>query len=330
MTTSRSDGRVQVSTAAPRPTDPLTAAVQFSRARFAEPGSAAWGILSRDDVFADTLAATSLAGYGPLLFTPTGALDPATAAELARTVPAGGTVYLLGGEAALSPAVEQAVRDLGLTPVRLAGASRLDTAVAVADEVARVRGTDLVDQVLLARAGAPADNPTAAWADSVAGGGHAAEMLVPVLLSDTAALSAPTAAWLAANGPAEVVLLVAEAALSAAVEDAVAQPTRRIGGDNRFETARFIEGLFEPRPDGALIADGASEDGWAYGLAAAGLVADLERNLLLTSPTALPVETDEALACDDDTGTRERWWITSPVDQAVRDALLTCPPPTPS
>ncbi|WP_370325344.1 FG-GAP-like repeat-containing protein, partial [Euzebya sp.] len=198
VTTSRSDGRVQVSTAAPRPTDPLTAAVQFSRARFAEPGSAAWGILSRDDVFADTLAATSLAGYGPLLFTPTGALDPATAAELARTVPAGGTVYLLGGEAALSPAVEQAVRDLGLTPVRLAGASRLDTAVAVADEVARVRGTDLVDQVLLARAGAPADNPTAAWADSVAGGGPAAAMRVPVLLRDTASLWAPPAAGRAA------------------------------------------------------------------------------------------------------------------------------------
>lgn len=49
-------------------------------------------------------------------------------------------VYLLGGEAALSAAIQAQVRDLGYDAVRLAGPSRVETLVAVAREVLRTDG----------------------------------------------------------------------------------------------------------------------------------------------------------------------------------------------
>ncbi|WP_370364525.1 cell wall-binding repeat-containing protein [Catenulispora sp. GP43] len=95
-------------------------------------------VLSRSDLFADALGGSALAAHagGPLLLTSTGQLDKSTAAELTRVLAPGSTVYLLGGDAAISPAVETAVRHLGFVPNRIAGPDRYATAVAVAERAA--------------------------------------------------------------------------------------------------------------------------------------------------------------------------------------------------
>ena len=70
----------------------------------------------------------AVAKHGPLLLTATAALDPAVSAEIRRVLAPGGTVYLLGGTAALTPAVANAVAALGFPVVRIAGADRFATA----------------------------------------------------------------------------------------------------------------------------------------------------------------------------------------------------------
>ena len=114
--------------------DRQSTAVAASQNAFPTAGAAGAVVLARADVFADALAGGPLAAgkHGPLLLTSSGALDAVTSAEIHRVLPTGGTVYLLGGTSALSDGVAAAVVALGDVPVRIAGADRFSTAVAIA------------------------------------------------------------------------------------------------------------------------------------------------------------------------------------------------------
>src|SRR5690606_22858004 len=171
--------------------------------RFSDAGGdrpAAHVVLARDDDFADALAGAALTTDAPLLLTPADALDPAVRAEVARLLGAGGLVHLLGGPDALSDAVATALADDGHDVVRLAGATRVETAVAVADAVRPGQG----GTALLARADASPGNPTSAWADSVTGGALAAAAAVPILVTPTDTLHPAVAAWLDQHAPEQV------------------------------------------------------------------------------------------------------------------------------
>ena len=91
-------------------------------------------VLSRSDLFADALGGSALAAHkgGPLLLTSTKQLDASTARELTRILAPGSKVYLLGGDSAISPAVEASVRHLGFNVDRIGGSDRYSTAVQVA------------------------------------------------------------------------------------------------------------------------------------------------------------------------------------------------------
>ncbi|CAN5439230.1 hypothetical protein BH23ACT7_BH23ACT7_01910 [soil metagenome] len=268
--------------------DVTAAAVAASQRRFAAAGEggrhAAHVVVGRDDHFADSLAGTALTGAGPLLYTARTALTDATGGEIDRLLgPSGGRVYLLGGTAAIDQGVAGALAVDGRDVVRLAGATRIETALAVADAV---RGRTARDEVFLARAYAAAGSPSSGWADSVAVGGLAAATGIPVLLTPTAALHPAVAAWLAADGPADTVLLGGEAALARDVELAVPNPTR-VSGAERTATAAAIAadlwGVPASGPRSFVIADGAKSDGWGFGLAAGGLASDAGAPVLLVT-----------------------------------------------
>jgi hypothetical protein len=94
-------------------------------------------VLSRSDVFADALGGAALAAHknGPLLLTDSKTLTSETLAEIRRILPTPGTVYILGGTAAISPAVQTALTKLGYTVDRIAGQDRFETAVKIANTV---------------------------------------------------------------------------------------------------------------------------------------------------------------------------------------------------
>ncbi|WP_370326196.1 beta-propeller domain-containing protein [Euzebya sp.] len=254
--------------------DPVTAAIAVSQQRF---DTAPHAVLATVDSFADSLAGAALTDDGPLLLTASARLTPATAAELDRVLGDGATVYVLGGEDAIGPAVADELTAAGYAVARLAGETRVETALAVADEVRRRHPGDTV---LLARSDGPADNPTSAWADSMTGGSLAAARGLPILVTPTDALHPAVATWLAADAPVSTVLLGGDAALSDAVEDAAPNP-RRLAGPERTATAAAIaeDALWRgpgDAPDARrfVILDAGRPDGWAYGLSAAGIAAD--------------------------------------------------------
>jgi putative cell wall-binding protein len=115
--------------------DRVATSILISQTGFPTNLSAGAVVLARADNFADALAGSPLAVHfqGPLLLTPTDGLTPALRAEIQRVLPAGRTVYLLGGVDAIPAGVATDLQTLGFNPLRVSGVDRYDTAVKIAD-----------------------------------------------------------------------------------------------------------------------------------------------------------------------------------------------------
>lgn len=196
-------------------------------------GDADHVVLARSEVFADALGGTALAGAdGPVLFTPgprshdpDPVLHPRTREQLDAALGGSGRVYLLGGASAVSPAVGRELDGAGYDVRRLAGATRVETAVAVAEEIARTRGP--VDEVVVVRADE--------WPDAVSGGAYAAHAGAPVLVTGHGALHGAVAGFLDRHAPSTRWALGGTAALADAT--VAAAGADRVAGSERTATA---------------------------------------------------------------------------------------------
>jgi len=90
-------------------------------------------VLSRDDTYLDALVGSAFAvkESAPLLVTNRLALDSRVEGEINRVLGGSGTVYLLGGELALAPAVQNRLRALGYQVERIWGQTHFDTAIEI-------------------------------------------------------------------------------------------------------------------------------------------------------------------------------------------------------
>lgn len=249
--------------------DPIAAALDISRAVFAD-DAAERVVIGRDDVFVDSLAGAPLAGRrGPILFAPGGAgqlLPEAVEAEVERVLPPGSCAYLLGGPGALSIEIEERLRELGYCVERFAGESRVETAVAIARFLAAGDGQSF--EVLLARS----DD----WADAATGGAYAAAYRFPFVVTPSDVLHPAVEAFLRDVGTDVIVLVGGRSALSDAVEQATAPYARevqRVAGPARDATAVAIaeRDSFGVDAVSVVLLNGYRPDGWAYALAATTL-----------------------------------------------------------
>ncbi|UWG96547.1 cell wall-binding repeat-containing protein [Dehalobacter sp. DCM] len=89
-------------------------------------------VLARADSFPDALSGTPLAAglAAPILLTNKNTLSPETAAEIERLGPK--TIYLLGGEGAISKNISNQLKNDGYTVIRLGGTDRFDTSYKIA------------------------------------------------------------------------------------------------------------------------------------------------------------------------------------------------------
>ncbi len=246
--------------------DRFATAARVAQELFPDADSAGAVVLARADEpqgFSDALAGGPLAvaRSAPLLLTDPTRLVPATRAEIDRVLPAGGRVYVLGGTAALSPAVEQELTAAGYDVVRLSGRDRAETAVAIAEELGRP------DLVLVATG---TDFPDALAASAAAGAQGGAVLLSRGELADPA-----TDAYLAAAAPTTVLAVGGPA--SRAYPDA--EP---VVGVDRVGTA--LE-LARSQFDAPVVAGLARTDRFPDALTGAAHVAALGGPVLLT-PTA--------------------------------------------
>ena len=251
-------------------------------------------LIGRDDDFADALASGVMQSRSPLLLVPSaGPLPDAVVEEVQRL---GSTrAVILGGEAAVQPAVDQELQDLGLAVERRAGGSRFETAIDIARNDAAG-----ADTVILARAfPAPgATDLTQGFADSIAAGGMSAEFGWPVLLTQTDTLSEPTRAYLQDAGIRQVEIMGGTAAISAAVEQQIRDmgiSTERLAGNSRAETALAVaDKLGAPtaaEADHVVLVQGQAPDAWAGGFAAAAHAALLDAPIVLATGDSLPPAT---------------------------------------
>jgi putative cell wall-binding protein len=225
--------------------------------------SAGAAVLARADDYPDALAGVPLAHArdGPLLLTGRDRLADPVAAELRRVLPPGATVYLLGGEAALSDRVEADVRTMGYLPQRLAGASRHATAALIADE--------------LEPSGAAVIASGRTFADALAVSAPAARNGWPVLLTEPDSLPAETRAALDSHDPEQIYVIGGGAAVGPEVVDRLrehAPVVQRISGAGRYDTAAAVVEAFSGPAEQVAIASGeAFPDALAGGRHAAGL-----------------------------------------------------------
>ncbi len=250
--------------------DRIATSLATSANRFAA-GSAGAVVLARSDLFPDGLASAPLAAHvgGPLLLNPVAALDSRVKAEIARILPAHGTVYLCGGTGALSAGVESSLTGLGYTVVRLGGANRFETAIAISSAVPGAT------KVLLATG---RDFP-----DALGAGAAAAASNGIVLLTDGASMPASVSAFLAAH-PADEVWGVGGPAVTAA-GSLITVGARKLVGASRYETATLLASAFFPTPATVGIVSGVN---FPDGLSAGPQTAFLCGPVILTPTTALP------------------------------------------
>ncbi len=257
-------------------TDRLATAVAVSQNSFPA-GNAGAVVLARADDYPDALVGGPLAAArnAPLLLTEGSTLPSETATEVKRVLPAGGTVYVLGGTSAIPTSVTSQLISLGYTVTRYSGADRYATAVAVATAL----GSPTT--VLLATG--------TNFPDALAAGPAAAHVHGAILLTDGSAVPAETATYLAG--------VQVKYAIGGPAAAAVPSATAILGAD-RYATAAAVATKFFPSSAVVGVATGT---GFPDALAGGAQLALMGGPLLLSSAASVPASTSNYLATDHST-----------------------------
>lgn len=294
------------------------AAIAYSETTFAG-GSAPTVLLARNDDFADALTSGPAQGLlqAPLLLTDPTVLSPEVMAELMRL--GAEDVIIMGGEEAVSPAVEAQLS--AFTVSRLEGATRIETSVAVADAL-----FPNATNAVVAR-GFPTSDPSQAFADAIPAGTYGAGAGVPVLLTETAMLSSSVETYITASFIEDAIIAGGTAAISQAVEDSLEDidisdlgaddpeasesasfTVTRAAGATRGGTATALAAeLGHPSAAGSprvILLESREADAWAAGLTAgaqagngAAVVLSDGPNLFEETVTFLGTGADVPLLC---------------------------------
>ncbi|HSQ21302.1 MAG TPA: cell wall-binding repeat-containing protein [Coriobacteriia bacterium] len=247
-----------------------------------------------DNSQVDALSGAGLAGayQAPLLLTKRASLPDVTRAAL-EAMPSGVNVHIIGGNAAVTPAVMSAIEAIpNVANVdRTSGADRYATAAAVATRMKSVLGAEFPTSAFVVNGSTPAN-----FYDSLVSGPVSVQTHYPILLVTNTAVPAQTSTALTSLGLTKRYIVGGPAAVSDSVATELGVlPADRIWGSNRYATA-------------VALAERALAEGWLsfsdIGIAASTIDAlsggvslgHLGGPMLLTAPAALPVETSDFLA----------------------------------
>jgi spore germination protein YaaH len=179
------------------------------------------------------------------------------------------TVFLLGGEGAISEDVAVLLRDAGLSVRRLAGENRFATAAAIARET-----VDFTDRIFLASG--------YSFADALSISPFAAARGTPLLLTETERLPAATMEAIVACGAAHVTLIGGEGVIAPSVATELIEAgyfVDRIAGADRYLTNAAVLEQLEFDHGAIITATGAD---FPDALAGAVLAAKRFNPILLT------------------------------------------------
>lgn len=294
--TSRLQGQDRYSTAAAVATDTF-------------PDGADSVVLATGENFPDALAANGLAGAlgAPILLTPTAALSDATEGALTTLAPT--TIYVMGGTAAVSQAVEDEL-DADYTVVRVEGVNRWETAAAAGAAIADT--DDGVPATTDDGLGSTEDGITAVLAngrnypDAVSGGPIAFAGRFPVLLTEAGTLPDATATALEELGIEHVVILGGTAVVNESIKTALeadGYSTERLAGNDRFATNVKVNEFASTElgfggSTAYLSVGSGSDKAFADALSGGPVAGTNTAPLVLTAPTSLPGPTQGYLTAN--------------------------------
>jgi len=182
--------------------------------------AAAFGPADGDSTraFADSIAAGGWAADGaiPVLLTETARLTTSTKNYL-RTATGIINVFVVGGTSAVSDAVIAELREINKTVKRVSGATRFDTAVAIAKERGFADASKASDVIMTEGQAANA------WAAGFAAAAYARANDAPIVLSNGATIPTPTRTYLAPSGGAAGTVLVCSPGTTSAACDSATE-----------------------------------------------------------------------------------------------------------
>ncbi|MGN9163548.1 cell wall-binding repeat-containing protein [Clostridium sulfidigenes] len=197
-------------------------------------------VIANGTAYADALVAAPLAANydAPILLTEAGKLTEATKTELKRLGVK--TVYVVGGTSVISEATVKEMAKMGIDVVRLGGANRYETSLAVATQIDRQKN---VENIYVAGGYAPADALTIS--------SKAATDKTPIILVEAKKVPKKVLAWLKNQKLKSAYVIGGETVVKNSVMKDLNKITsediakNRIGGADRYETnALVIEKLF--------------------------------------------------------------------------------------
>ncbi|MEA5075300.1 MAG: cell wall-binding repeat-containing protein, partial [Coriobacteriia bacterium] len=262
--------------------------------------SASTVVIATGENWPDALGGAALAGAkdGPILLTRAASLPPTVLAEIRRL--GASEAIILGGEGAVSPAVEQALAaELGGNAVsRIGGATRYETAELVARATRDALGGSYSGMCFVATG--------ESFPDSLAASPLAAAQGWPLVLTEPGALAPSARQAMEEIGVSGAVVLGGAGVVAESVESTLAawlgdDAVERISGVDRYETAAEVADFAVAQGlcwDGAAIATGLD---FPDALAGGVLQGRAGSVLLLTRGTTLvaPVRDRLAAECGD-------------------------------
>ncbi|MDP2587558.1 MAG: cell wall-binding repeat-containing protein [bacterium] len=227
-------------------------AIEVSQQLYPNADSAGTVIITRHDAFPDALTASSLAGLlgAPILLTPPNAdLDPVVHAEIDRVLPAGGSVLVIGGTAAVSDSVIATLQG-PYSVERIAGANRYETAVRIKERADSVRGYPL-NAAFFSRGDT--------YPDALSISSYAALSGTPIVLVESDAVPVVVQPLLTGYLATPYILGGTNAVsdnVVGAIESATGAIVTRISGQDRYSTSAAIAEYFFPNPLAITIGTG--------------------------------------------------------------------------
>ncbi|WP_246569730.1 cell wall-binding repeat-containing protein [Lentibacillus saliphilus] len=189
-------------------------------------------ILTRGDDYADALAGVPLAKKydAPLLLTKSDQLTDVTQAEIKRL--GAQTVYILGGEKAISSSVEATLKKMNINVQRLSGQSRTDTAIAIAEKLV---------------AGAPVEKAVVVngynFPDALSVAAYAAAEGMPILLTEGKTISRATSALIDRLHVNQTYVIGGPLAVPKSIVESLPGAVR-ISGPTRYDTSIEVAEYF--------------------------------------------------------------------------------------
>ena len=280
-------------------------------------------VLASGRNFPDALSSAYLAGVSgsPVLTTEPGELSAGVLETLEELGVQG--VFIVGGEAAVSSDVFNAIDAAGYVVDRIAGENRYSTA----RQAAEIAGSDPIGEFGAGKAALVVSGVS--YADALAAGPIAAAQGLPILLTPRDALGPDAESALLGLGIEQAILVGGTAAVSEAVGariNSLGIDVRRVAGATRQETSRLLAELATAElqfpTERVLLARG---DGFADALTGGGRGGALAAPIILTvSPTDLGDAARRYLADHADTiALVEALGGTAAVAESVLDQAVT-------